>query len=92
MHGHSFKIILTLKGDLKPQLEWVRDYNEITMLMKPLLDSIDHKVLNEVPGLENPTSEVLCRWIYEKAVMMMPEVTRVTVMETPTTEVTYPAL
>ena len=92
MHGHSFKIIVLLRASLHPQLGWVRDYNEISALLKPVLQMIDHKVLNEVPGLANPTSEILCRWLYEKFVALIPEVTQITVLETPSTEVSYPAL
>lgn len=91
MHGHSFKIILTLVGDIDPRLGWVTDYNDITLAMKPLLDQIDHRILNEVQGLENPTSELLAKWIYEKSLVVLPILKSVTVMETPTTECRYPA-
>ena len=73
MHGHSFKIVLTLVGDLDPKIGWVVDYHEITKIMKPILDQLDHKVLNEVPGLENPTSELLARWLYEKVRVSLPQ-------------------
>jgi len=91
MHGHSFKIVLTLVGPLDPKLGWVIDYNEILAKMKPLLEQLDHRVLNEVPGLENPTSELLAKWIYDKARTALPALTRVSVAETPTTECSYPA-
>ncbi|AGH95318.1 6-carboxytetrahydropterin synthase QueD [Pseudobdellovibrio exovorus] len=90
MHGHSFKIILTLKGDLDPQIGWVVDYHQITQVMQPLLKQLDHRVLNEVEGLENPTSELLAKWIYERALKTLPILQRVTIMETPATECTYP--
>ncbi|MBY0554978.1 6-carboxytetrahydropterin synthase QueD [bacterium] len=91
MHGHSFKIVLTLKGDLDPKIGWVMDYHEITTVMQPLLKQLDHKVLNEVPGLENPTSELLAKWIYEKALVQIPLLQKVSIMETTSTECTYPA-
>lgn len=90
MHGHSFKIILTLVGNVDPTAGWVIDYNEIQEKMKPILEQIDHRVLNEVPGLENPTSELLCKWIYDQARKVLPILTRVTVAETPATECSYP--
>lgn len=89
MHGHSFKIILTLKGPLHPQLGWVMDYNDITNIMKPILQKIDHRVLNEVPGLENPTSELLAKWIYDQVIKQLPLLTEVNVSETPLTECIY---
>lgn len=91
LHGHSFKIILTLTGERQPRLDWVVDYNEIQAKMTPLLTELDHRVLNEVPGLENPTSENLAFWIYDRAHKALPLVTRVTVMETASTECSYPA-
>ena len=91
MHGHSFKIILTLVGDLDAKLGWMIDYNEIQAKMKPLLEQLDHRVLNEVAGLENPTSELLAVWIYERALKALPTLKKVTVLETPFTECSYPA-
>ncbi len=90
MHGHSFKIILTLVGDIDPQLGWVIDYNEIQNKMRPLLMQLDHKVLNDVEGLANPTSELLAVWLYERGKILLPLLTRVTVAETPFTECSYP--
>lgn len=90
MHGHSFVIILTLQGSLDPKIGWVRDYHEIQQTMSPLLQLIDHKVLNEVPGLENPTSENLCLFIYNQMKSKIQELKSVTVKETPLTECTYP--
>lgn len=92
MHGHSFKIILQLKGELQPQVGWVMDYHEISLVMAPLLKQLDHKVLNEVPGLENPTSELLAKWIYEKARLSIPLLQSVTIMETTSTECKYPVV
>lgn len=91
MHGHSFKIVLTLVGSLDPKIGWVIDYNDIQAKMKPLLEKIDHRVLNEVEGLENPTSELLAKWIYDRALPALPMLTKVTIAETPLTECTYPA-
>ncbi len=90
MHGHSFKIILTLVGDIDPKIGWVIDYNDIDAAVKPILNLIDHKILNEVPGLENPTSEFLAIWFYEKAKPLLPQLTKVTIAETPSTECSYP--
>lgn len=90
MHGHSFKIILTLVGNVNPAIGWVIDYNDINAAVKPILSEIDHKVLNEVPGLENPTSELLAVWLYERIQKVLPELCQVTVAETPATECSYP--
>lgn len=90
LHGHSFKIILTLRGPLDPQIGWVQDYHEINEVMRPILGEIDHRVLNEVSGLENPTSEILAKWIFERVQKKLTSLRSVTIMETPSTECTYP--
>lgn len=90
MHGHSFILIFTFHGNLNPELGWVRDYHEIEHCLKPLLNQLDHKVLNEVSGLENPTSEMLAVWLFERVQKLLPELIRVTVKETPTTECSFP--
>ncbi len=91
-HGHSFLITLRLHGPLDSKVGWVRDYNQIELLMKPILNQIDHRLLNDVPGLENPTSEILCRWIFEKAHGILPELVQVSISETPNTECSFPIL
>ncbi|MBC7741925.1 MAG: 6-carboxytetrahydropterin synthase QueD [Bdellovibrionaceae bacterium] len=90
MHGHSFKIILSLIGPLDPQLGWVMDYNDIERLAKPILNELDHRVLNEVVGLENPTSELLAKWLFDRLQKLIPLLKYVLVLETPTTECRYP--
>lgn len=94
MHGHSFKIIFTLQGPLHPILGWVMDYNDIAAAVMPVLDRLDHRVLNEVEGLENPTSELLAKWVYDQCRLLFEEpvlLKKVSVLETPLTECSYPA-
>lgn len=91
MHGHSFKIILSLKGPLDPVKGWVMDYHEIHKVMQPILAELDHRILNEVAGLENPTSENLAQWLYHRIQKQIPLLVSVNVSETPTTECIYPA-
>ena len=91
-HGHGFLITLRIQGLLDSKIGWVRDYNTIELAMKPILAQIDHRLLNEVPGLENPTSELLCQWIFDKAHLVIPELVQVSVSETPTTECSYPVI
>ncbi len=92
VHGHSFLIIFRLIGEKKEPVGWVRDYHEIDLLARENLGILDHQLLNEIPGLENPTSENLSVWIYQKMKTVLPELAQVTVCETPTTECSYPVL
>ncbi|MFN8945498.1 MAG: 6-pyruvoyl trahydropterin synthase family protein [Pseudobdellovibrionaceae bacterium] len=90
MHGHSFKIIVSVLGQLDGKIGWVIDYNDIQGAMKPILDQIDHQELNKVPGLQNPTSEIIAQWVYTQMKVVLPQVHQICVMETPTTECHYP--
>lgn len=92
LHGHSFKIILQLVGEIDSKIGWVQDYHEISEVMKPLLLQLDHRVLNEVDGLSNPTSELLAKWIYDRALVKLPLLKSVSILETPNTECKYPAI
>lgn len=90
IHGHSFKITLRLIGPLN-ELGWVIDYNDIERLVRPVLNSIDHRLLNEIEGLENPTTENLCAWLYKKLYPLLPQLVQVSISETHNTDCSYPA-
>lgn len=89
-HGHSFKITLTLQGAIDSKLGWLIDYHSIDRTVSPILKQIDHKLLNKVPDLKNPTTENLTIWLYETIKLKLPELIRVTVKETSDTECSYP--
>lgn len=89
-HGHSFSIRLILRGPLQKTQDWVMDYGDIQRVATPVMAAIDHKKLNEVDGLENPTTENLCRWVYEKIKTHLPQLHQVEIKETPNTSCLYP--
>lgn len=66
LHGHSFKITLHVGGELDPKLGWVVDFADIDRAFEPIFKVLDHRYLNEVPGLENPTSELIARFVIER--------------------------
>ncbi len=66
MHGHSYRVVVHVEGPLDPRLGWVIDFADIQAAFEPLRAQLDHRVLNEVDGLANPTSEILARWIWER--------------------------
>lgn len=82
LHGHSFRVALYLKGPVDPHTGWIRDFSEIKALFKPTYERLDHNYLNDIPGLENPTSENLARWIWDAMKPLIPELSRVHVHET----------
>jgi len=89
LHGHSFRVTVRVAGEVDPTLGWVVDYAEIKTAFAPLFDALDHRYLNEVPGLENPTSEVLAVWVWERLAPRLPGLAAVEIAETCTTRCVY---
>lgn len=89
LHGHSFRIEIRVKGPVDPELGWIVDFSDIKAAFKTIEDQIDHRYLNEVPGLENPTSENFARWIWNRLRPSLPYLSRVTVRETCTSGCVY---
>lgn len=89
LHGHSFVAEIVVEGPLDPRLGWVMDYADIKAAFRPLREQLDHRYLNEIPGLENPTSEHLARWIWERLKPVLPQLAEVVVAETCTARCVY---
>lgn len=89
LHGHSFKIEVYVSGAVGAESGWVMDFAEIKKAFQPLYDRLDHHYMNEIEGLENPTSENLARWIWEKLNGELPQLTKVVVRETCTSGCVY---
>ncbi len=82
LHGHSIKIIISLADNVGEKTGWVADFADIKSVFKPIYDELDHNCLNHIEGLENPTSENLCIWIWRKLQPLMPTLSKVEVCET----------
>jgi 6-pyruvoyltetrahydropterin/6-carboxytetrahydropterin synthase len=82
MHGHSFRIEVHVSGEVGAHSGWVMDFADLKRAFKPLFDRLDHHCLNEIEGLENPTSENLARWIWERLAPALPGLSKVVVQET----------
>lgn len=89
LHGHSYRIEVRVGGEIGAESGWVVDFADIKAAFKPLHAVLDHHYLNEVPGLENPTSEVLARWIWERLHPALPGLVEVIVRETCTSGCSY---
>lgn len=89
LHGHSFRVRVCVQGPLDRNLGWVIDFADIKNAWKPLDQRLDHYYLNEIEGLENPTSEILARWIWKRLKASLPELCRLVVHETCTSGATY---
>ncbi|HEY3233775.1 MAG TPA: 6-carboxytetrahydropterin synthase QueD, partial [Polyangiaceae bacterium] len=82
LHGHSFKVELAVEGAVDPKTGWLIDYAAMGELWLPIYQVLDHNYLNEIEGLENPTSENLARWLWQRIKPGLKELVRVTVHET----------
>jgi 6-pyruvoyltetrahydropterin/6-carboxytetrahydropterin synthase len=89
LHGHSFQVDVVVAGECDPKLGWLMDYADIKAAFKPVWEKLDHHYLNEIPGLENPTSEIIATWIWKKLKPRLPLLTQVIVAETCTARAVY---
>ena len=89
LHGHSFVVEIVVEGPLDPRFGWVMDYADIKAAFKPFWEQLDHHYLNEVPGMENPTSEVVAIWIWDRLKPLLPLLTEIVVAETCTAKCVY---
>ncbi len=89
LHGHTFKVELHLRGPMDDKFDWIIDFGEIKQKFEPLLDQLDHHYLNDIPGLENPTSENIARWIWNQLKKDLEFLQKIVVYESPHCAATY---
>jgi 6-pyruvoyltetrahydropterin/6-carboxytetrahydropterin synthase len=66
MHGHSYAVQVTIEGQPDAERGWIMDFAAMDEVVEPVMRRLDHQVLNEVPGLDNPTAELLAAWIWRE--------------------------
>jgi 6-pyruvoyltetrahydropterin/6-carboxytetrahydropterin synthase len=88
LHGHSYRVEVRISGELDATLGWVMDFGDLKAAVNPIIATLDHFYLNEISGLENPTSENLARWIWEKLTDRL-GLSAITVRETCTSGCVY---
>jgi len=89
LHGHSFRIELHVSGEVNQHTGWVMDFAEVKAAFQPIYDRLDHHYLNDIPGLENPTSENLACWIWNETKPSLTLLSKVVVHETCTSGCVY---
>jgi 6-pyruvoyltetrahydropterin/6-carboxytetrahydropterin synthase len=89
LHGHSFYVTLFVDGPVDAHTGWVIDFADIKRIFKPVYDQLDHYYLNDIIGLENPTSENLAIWIWGKIKPVLPILSKIEVKETCTSGCVY---
>ena len=89
LHGHSFQVALHVAGEVGGESGWVMDFADIKGVFHPIYEQLDHNFLNEIEGLENPTSENLARWIWDRVKPDLALLSKVVVGETCTCAAIY---
>lgn len=89
IHGHTYKLTIYIDGPLDKSSGWVTDFAEVKQIVGATIDLVDHKLLNDVEGLENPTCELLATWLWDKIKKSLPLLKKIEVYETPTSGVIY---
>nr|WP_262512051.1 6-carboxytetrahydropterin synthase QueD [Pedobacter nutrimenti] len=89
MHGHTYHLKVFVSGEIDPESCWFMDFSDLKAIVNPLIKRLDHHTLNEIDGLENPTSESLMVWIWEKLKPLLPALVKLELQETPGSGVIY---
>ncbi len=89
LHGHSWKVEITVRGEVDREKGWFMDFMDIKEAWQPVYEILDHSTLNEIEGLENPTSETLAVWLWDKLSYKLPGLSAITINETDTSKCVY---
>lgn len=89
MHGHSFRVRVYVEGPVDEPIGWVIDFADIKSAVDPIIDRLDHRILNDIAGLENPTSENIAIWLWKEIHTVLPILKRIQVNETCTSGCIY---
>lgn len=87
MHGHTYHLKVFISSQLDSHFGWVMDFGEVKNIISPMIELLDHKVLNDIEGLENPTCELLGLWIWNYLKQQIPNLSKIELNETPTSGV-----
>lgn len=89
LHGHSFRFEVIVEGEVDVRLGYLIDYGDISRVVDPIVHRLDHRYLNDIPGLGNSTSEMLARWLWDQIKPSLPLLAQISVYETCTTACEY---
>lgn len=89
LHGHSFRFEVALEGEVDERTGFLIDFGDVDEVVAPVLARLDHYYLNEIEGLDNPTSEVLSAWLWQRLQPSLAQLTAITVAETCDARCTY---
>ena len=89
LHGHTFRVDIHVNGSLHQSFGWVTDFGDIVHCISPIIEELDHNYLNDIAGLENPTSENIAKWLWTRIKPVMPILSKIVVQESPNSGAIY---
>ncbi|MFN4286747.1 MAG: 6-carboxytetrahydropterin synthase QueD [Lacibacter sp.] len=89
IHGHTYLLTVYVEGIPDAQLGWIIDFADLKQAVEPIVKELDHKFLNNIPGLENPTCEHIAVWLWNRIKPLVPQLSKIELYETPTSGVVY---
>ena len=89
LHGHTYRVRIYVSGLVDEKMGWIIDFGDITKVVRPVIDELDHRLLNEIEGLENPTSENIARWVWQRLENLLSGLCKVEIRETHSTGCAY---
>lgn len=89
MHGHTYRLKIWIEGVPDPEFGWVMDFAVLKDIVKPVVNQLDHKCMNDIPGLSNPTCELIAVWIWDQLKPQLTNMVKIELHETPTSGVIY---
>ena len=89
VHGHTYTLRVYIKGNPTKEQGWIMDFKELKNCVSPIIEKLDHQLLNDIPGLENPTAENITIWFWQNLQPILPLLSRIELKETATTGVIY---
>lgn len=82
LHGHGYRLVVWVSGRIQAETGWVMDFAEIRKVVDPLIEQLDHRYLNDIEGLEQPTAEVIARWMWRRMKPSLPGLCKLELFET----------
>lgn len=89
VHGHSYRVAIHVAGRVDPRTGFVIDFHDVEASCGPAIARLDHRLLNEVEGLPNPTAEHIAAWLWDRITPALPGLVLVEIWETPASRVLY---
>ncbi len=89
LHGHTYRVVVGVSGEINEKMGWLVDFGDVKRVVSPIIERLDHQLLNSIPGLENPTAENIAMYIYDAVKKDIDSVDFIKIYETPTSSCVY---